>query len=69
MQKKEDFFKKHGIKHIDYKDVHILKMFLNPHGRILPRRATGLSAKNQRALAKAVKRAREMGLLPYIIYE
>ncbi len=67
--KKQDFFKKHGIKYIDYKDVEILKLFLNPHGRILPRRATGLSAKHQRELAKAVKRAREMGLLPYIIYE
>jgi len=65
---KQDFFKKHNIKYIDYKDVEILRQFLNPHGRILPRRATGLSAKHQRSLAKAVKRAREMGLLPYIIY-
>ena len=68
-QTKADFFKQHNIKHIDYKDVDILKKFLNAQGRILPRRATGLSAKHQRDLAKAVKRAREMGLLPYIIYE
>jgi len=68
-QNKQDFFKQHGIKYIDYKDVEILKKFLNPQGRILPRRATGLSAKHQRDLARAVKRAREMGLLPYIIYE
>jgi len=69
MTSKQDFFKKNGIKYIDYKDVDILKRFLNPNGRILPRRATGLTAKHQRDLARAVKRAREMGLLPYIIYE
>ncbi len=65
---KQDFFQKHGIKYIDYKDVDLLMKFLNAQGRILPRRATGLSAKHQRDLARAVKRAREMGLLPYIIY-
>jgi small subunit ribosomal protein S18 len=64
---KEDFFKKHDIKHVDYKDTEILEKFLNPHGRILNRRVTGLSAKNQRAVATAVKRARYMGLIPYII--
>ncbi len=64
----QDFFKQNNIKYIDYKDVEILKRFLNPHGRILPRRATGLSAKHQKDVARAVKRAREMGLLPYIIY-
>ena len=68
MTQKQDFFKQHGLKHIDYKDVEILKRFLNPHGRILPRRATGLSAKHQREVARAIKRAREMGLLPYIMY-
>ncbi len=62
-----DFFKKHNIKHIDYKDVEILKKFLNPHGRILNRRVTGLTAKNQRAVTLAIKRARFMGLLPYVI--
>jgi len=52
---------------IDYKDVETLKKFINPHGKILPRRRSGLSAANQRALAEAVKRARFMALMPYII--
>ena len=52
---------------IDYKDTEMLKKFLNPHGKIMPRRRTGLSAGNQRALAEAVKRARFMALLPYIV--
>ena len=53
--------------HIDYKDTETLKKFLNPHGKIMPRRRTGLNAPNQRALAEAVKRARFMALLPYIV--
>ena len=52
---------------IDYKDVETLRQFLNPHGKILPRRRTGLSLVNQRALAKVIKQARYMALLPYII--
>jgi len=52
---------------IDYKDIETLKKFLNPHGKIMARRRTGLSASNQRALAQAVKRARFMALLPYIV--
>lgn len=52
---------------IDYKDAELLKKFLNPHGKIMSRRRTGLSAANQRALAEAVKRARFMALLPYIV--
>ncbi|MBY0472831.1 30S ribosomal protein S18 [Patescibacteria group bacterium] len=52
---------------IDYKDVDVLKKFLNPHGKIMPRRRTGLSAANQRALSQAVKRARFMALLPFIV--
>jgi len=60
------FFSQNNIKHIDYKDVELLKRFLNPHGRILSRRQTGVSSKNQRKLARAVKRARFMALLPYI---
>lgn len=52
---------------VDYKDVETLKRFINPHGKILPRRRTGLSALGQRNLAQAIKRARFMALLPYII--
>lgn len=60
------YFKKNGISHIDYKDVEVLKKFLNPHGRILSSRRTEVSAKMQRQLADAVKRARFMALLPYV---
>ena len=59
---------------IDYKDVETLKKFLNPHGKIMPRRRTNLTAGNQRApaeyqkkLSLAIKRARFMALLPYIV--
>ena len=62
-----DFFAARNVTQIDYKDVETLKRFLNPHGKILSRRRTGLSLKNQRALALAVKRARYMALLPYVI--
>ncbi len=67
MTKQTDFFKKHGVEHIDYKDTEILGRFLNPHGRILNRRVTGLTAKNQRAVTNAIKRSRFMGLMKYII--
>ena len=63
---KQCFFSQNNIKHIDYKDTEIIKKFLNPHGRMLSREKTGVSAKNQRKLARAVKRARFMALLPYI---
>ncbi len=64
--KKQCYFSQHNIKFIDYKDTDILKKFLNPHGRILSRKRTGISAKYQRQLAVAVKRARFIGLLPYV---
>ena len=54
------------IRHVDYKDVDLLKQFINPHGRILGRRKSGLTAKQQREVERAIKRARSMGLLPYI---
>ena len=54
------------IQHVDYKDVDLLKQFINPHGRVLGRKRTSLTAKQQRAVEAAVKRARFMGLLPYI---
>jgi len=55
----------HDIKYFDYKDLEVLKPFLNPHGRIMSRRRTGLTAKQQRRLEEAIKRARFMGLLPF----
>ncbi len=56
----------HIHKSFDYKNTELLKKFLNPHGRILSRGRTGLTAKAQRSLALAVKRARFMALLPFV---
>lgn len=50
---------------IDYKDIALLKRFLSIRGKILPSRITGVSAKYQRELAVAIKRARALALLPY----
>jgi ribosomal protein S18 len=61
------YFTEHNIKHIDYKDIALLRRFLNPYGRIKTRRYTGVCATHQRELATAIKRARFMGLLPYIM--
>lgn len=63
----QDFFSSNNIKYIDYKDIALLKQFINPSGRIISRKRNGLTAKNQRALANAIKRARIMGLLPFVV--
>ena len=63
---KQDFFSSNNIKYIDYKDVEVLKKFLNPNARIMGKKRTGVVSKNQRKLTEAIKRARFMGLLPYI---
>ncbi len=65
---KKCYFKENNIKYIDYKDVDLLKKFMNPHARIIASKRTGVSAKYQRLLSTAVKRARFMGLLPYVAY-
>ena len=65
-KKKYCRFKKHGIKYIDYKDANFLLKFINDQGKLLPRRLTGTSLKFQRKVAQAVKRARHIGLLPYV---
>jgi len=65
-KKKYCRFKKTKIKYVDYKDPEFLKKFLNEQGRILPRRITGTSLKYQRKVAKAVKRARHLALLPFV---
>ncbi|HZS43142.1 MAG TPA: 30S ribosomal protein S18 [Candidatus Paceibacterota bacterium] len=59
-------FNAQNINYFDYKDTELLKKFINPHGRILSRRRSGISAKNQRKLANAIKRARFMGLMPFV---
>ncbi len=65
-RKKYCRFKKMGIKYIDYKDADFLTRFLNEQGKILPRRITGNSLKYQRKVAQAVKRSRQLALLPYV---
>ena len=66
--KKEKYcrFRKAGIKYIDYKDSKFLLKFVNEQGKILPRRVTGTSVKYQRKVARAVKRARHLAILPYV---
>ncbi len=58
-------FTAEGIEEIDYKDVGLLRQFVTETGKIMPARTTGTSAKYQRQLALAVKRARYLALLPY----
>ncbi len=64
---KQCFFTKNNIKYIDYKDVDLLKNFISNSGQILPKRVTGVSSKYQKKLAVAVKRSRQIGLLPFIV--
>ncbi|AMG73844.1 MULTISPECIES: 30S ribosomal protein S18 [Sphingopyxis] len=52
---------------IDYKDVRLLQGYLSERGKIVPSRITAVSTKKQRELARAIKRARHIGLLPYIV--
>jgi small subunit ribosomal protein S18 len=63
---KKDYFKENKIDYIDFKDVDTLKKFLTPHARIQSQKRTGVSSKHQRELATAIKRARFLGLLPYV---
>ena len=59
--------KKSGIKFIDYKDPKFLIKFINEQGKLLPRRLTGTSAKYQKKVSQAVKRARHLAILPYVV--
>jgi small subunit ribosomal protein S18 len=59
-------FKKLGIKYIDYKDGDFLLRFVNEQGKILPRHITGTSLKYQRKVAQAIKRSRQLALMPYV---
>ena len=58
-------FTEEGIKHIDYKDIDLLKDFITETGKIVPSRITGTKARYQRQLTTAIKRARYLALLPY----
>ncbi|MBL6690188.1 MAG: 30S ribosomal protein S18 [Pseudomonadales bacterium] len=58
-------FTAEGITEIDYKDIELLKAYISETGKIVPSRITGTKARYQRQLAKAIKRARYLALLPY----
>jgi small subunit ribosomal protein S18 len=58
-------FTAEGIKEVDYKDIGILKDFINENGKIIPARITGTKARDQRQLSVAINRARFLALLPY----
>ena len=58
-------FTAEGIAEIDYKDIETLKAYISETGKIVPSRITGTKAKYQRQLAKAIKRARYLALIPY----
>lgn len=64
--RKQNYFKENEIKHIDYKDIKTLRKFLTPHARIQSRKRSGIPSKFERRLALAIKRARFLGLLPYV---
>ncbi len=54
---------------VDYKDTALLRKFVNDRGKMLPSRQTGTTAKQQRQVAQAIKRAREMALIPFVVTE
>lgn len=67
VRKKICRFTADGIAYIDYKDVKTLKNMVSERGKIIPRRVTGTSARFQRQLTTAIKRARYMALMPYCV--
>ncbi|HDJ30518.1 30S ribosomal protein S18 [bacterium] len=60
------YFCQRNIKEIDFKDTKVLKKFISASFKIKPRKKTGLCSKHQRQLTKAIKRARFLGLLPFV---
>ena len=65
-RRKYCYFKENNITELDYKDVRLLKKFVNDQGKIMPRRVTGTSAKMHRKVVSAIKRARTIGLMPFV---
>jgi small subunit ribosomal protein S18 len=63
--KKVCWFEANGIEP-DYKDIRIISRYITERGKIVPRRLSGVTAKNQRRLAKAIKRARHLALIPFV---
>ena len=66
-RRKSDPFDGEGAPKIDYKDTRLLQRYVSGRGKIVPARITAVGAKNQRALARAIKRARFLALLPYAV--
>lgn len=62
----ETRFEPEQIDFVDYKDIELLKRYLNEQGKIMPRRITGVPQKFQRKLTRAVKRARHLAMLPFV---
>ena len=65
-QRKICFFKANNIDSVDFKDIELLRKFISSYGKIRPRRRSGLSAKYQRKVAKAIKQSRIAGLIPFV---
>lgn len=66
LESKQNFSNLEINQKINYKDVDLLKLFITEQGKILPRRLTGVTLQQQRQIAKAIKRARLIALLPFI---
>lgn len=66
-KQKACYFCVNNLSDADYKDVQVLQKFISSYGKIAPRRRSGLCAKHQRKAAQAIKRARIMALLPFVI--
>ena len=64
-KRKEDHFRKNKVEYVDYKDIALLKRFISDRGKIRSARVTGTNRQFQEFIAKAIKNAREMALLPY----
>ena len=65
-RKKTCWFTENKVQYIDYKDEKVLRRFISERGKIIPRRISGTSAKYQRMLVEAIKRARHMAILPFL---
>ncbi len=68
-RRKVSYLTTNKIDKVDYKEINILRRFLNDRGKILPSRQSGNTAKQQRMIASAIRQAREMALLPFVVTE
>ena len=68
-RRKVSFLTLNKIESVDYKDIPVLRRFINERGKMLASRQTGNTAKQQRMIARAIRRARELALLPFVVQE